>query len=69
MFSKKKGIIRNKSDGSGKKVSLDAWLVALGSQSVYGRIYSLIHTADGLVIGCGSGQGRGGPLWAEAHYL
>lgn len=47
MLSKKEGIIRNKSDGSGKKVCLDAWFVALGSQSVYGRIYALIPTADG----------------------
>lgn len=61
---KRRGLSGTSQMVQAKRFCLDAWLVALGSQSVYGRIYSLIPTSDGHVIGFGWGV-----LWAEAHYL
>lgn len=51
-FTERKSVLRNKSCSSGL-AGLDAWLAALGSQAVYGRVDSLIPTADGHVIGVG----------------
>lgn len=60
MFSKKKGVTET-SQIVQATCFWFRWLIALGSQSVYGRVDS-DPTANSQVILLGGG-------WAEAHYL
>lgn len=50
MFSKKKGVTETSQLVQPKCFQL-RWLVALGSPSVYGRVFSLITTANSHVTG------------------